>query len=125
MMRIEKSPSVLFAGMEGSVAPIAVSHGEGRAEVRDEAHLSAIEASGTIVGRYVGHDGEIATRYPENPNGTPNGITALTNANGRVTILMPHPERVYRAVQMSWRPREWREDSPWLRIFRNARVFVG
>jgi phosphoribosylformylglycinamidine synthase len=124
LLRIEKSPSVLFAGMEGSVAPIAVSHGEGRAEPRDEAHLGELERSGLVAARFVGGDHETARRYPENPNGTPNGITALTNADGRVTVLMPHPERVFRAVQLSWRPREWTGDSPWMRMFRNARVFA-
>jgi phosphoribosylformylglycinamidine synthase len=124
-VRIEESPSILLAGMAGSMLPIAVAHGEGRVEVRDDGHLSAVESSGTIAARYVDNSGEVSARYPFNPNGSPNGITALTSEDGRVTIMMPHPERVFRAVQCSWRPDGWEEDAPWMRLFRNARVWVG
>jgi len=125
LVTIEKSPSVLFAGMAGSRAPIAVAHGEGRAELLSPSAREALEASGLVAARFVEGDGRVAERYPQNPNGSPGGITALTTPDGRATILMPHPERVFRSVQMSWHPRAWNEDSPWMRIFRNARLFVG
>ncbi len=125
LVRIEKSRSVLLAGMEGSLLPIAVAHGEGRAEFRSEGAQAAFEASGRVAVRWADSHGEVATRYPENPNGSPAGIAAVTSADGRATLIMPHPERVFRAVQYSWRPREWSEDAPWMRLFRNARVFVA
>ena len=125
LVTIEKSPSVLFAGMAGSRAPIAVAHGEGRAELLSPSAREALDASGLVAARFVDGAGRVAERYPQNPNGSPGGITALTTPDGRATILMPHPERVFRSVQMSWHPRTWNEDSPWMRIFRNARVFVS
>jgi len=122
-VEVLESPSILLAGMAGSRLPIAVAHGEGRAEFRDAAHLAAARP---LVGmRYVETTGEPAVRYPANPNGSPEGITGLTTTDGRVTIMMPHPERVFRAVQHSWRPDGWAEDGPWLRLFRNARVWLG
>ncbi|SDY41724.1 phosphoribosylformylglycinamidine synthase [Allochromatium warmingii] len=123
MLKVEATPSALLAGMAGSRMPIAVAHGEGRAEFRDAAHLIAAEP--WVVARYVENDGQIATRYPANPNGSPNGIAGLTTTDGRVTILMPHPERVFRTVQNTWSPNNWGQDGPWLRLFRNARVWVG
>jgi phosphoribosylformylglycinamidine synthase len=127
LVRIEKSPSVFFAGMEGSRIPIAVAHGEGRAEFAAADDRAALERAGLISARWVDHAGEVTERYPENPNGSPGGITSLTAAGGRVTIIMPHPERVFRTVQLSWRPRAWNafEDGPWMRMFRNARAWVG
>ncbi len=125
MLRVEKSPSILLAGMEGSHLPIAVAHGEGRAAFRDAAHLRNMQSSRQIALRYIDNYGQVTTRYPANPNGSPAGITGLTTSDGRVTIMMPHPERVTRAVTNSWRPPEWREDAPWLRMFRNARVWLG
>ncbi|MGP9798014.1 phosphoribosylformylglycinamidine synthase [Halomonas sp. 86] len=125
MLRVEKTPSVLLAGMEGSLLPIAVAHGEGRAEFRDAAHLRSMQSSNQIALRYIDNYGQVTTRYPANPNGSPSGITGLTTSDGRVTIMMPHPERVTRAVTNSWRPAEWIEDGAWLRMFRNARVWVG
>ena len=125
MVRVEKSRSVLLAGMEGSLLPIAVAHGEGRAEFADDAARESFESSGRVAVRFVDSHGEIATRYPENPNGSPSGIAAITSEDGRATLIMPHPERVFRAVQYSWHPRAWMEDAPWMRLFRNARVFVG
>lgn len=122
---IEKSNSIFFDGMQGSMMPIAVSHGEGRAEFKDEAHLKSFEQSGKIAMRYIDHNGSITEQYPLNPNGSPNGITSVTNDDGRFTILMPHPERVMRTVANSWHPDDFKEDSPWVRIFRNARKFVG
>ena len=125
MVQVEKSPSILLAGMEGSRLPIAVAHGEGRAEFRDSAHLRTMQGSGQVALRYVDNYGQVTTRYPANPNGSPSGITGLTTPDGRATIMMPHPERVVRAVTNSWRPAEWTRDGAWLRLFRNARVWVG
>ncbi len=125
LVEVQKSPSLFFEGMEGSRMPIAVSHGEGRAEFASPEALAAAEASGTIALRYVDGNGQIATQYPQNPNGSPNAITALSSTDGRVTIMMPHPERVFRTVANSWHPDEWGEDSPWMRMFRNVRVNVG
>ncbi|MDQ7733474.1 phosphoribosylformylglycinamidine synthase [Halomonas sp. SpR1] len=125
MVRVEKSPSILLAGMEGSQLPIAVAHGEGRAEFRDSAHLRSMQSSSQIALRYIDNYGQATTRYPANPNGSPAGITGLTTPDGRVTIMMPHPERVARAVTNSWRPAEWTEDGAWLRLFRNARVWLN
>ena len=121
LVRIEPSPSVLLRGMEGSVLPVAVSHGEGRVELAQP--LSSLD--GLVAARFVDHHGRVTEHYPENPNGSPAGVTALTTPDGRVTILMPHPERVFRAVQNSWRPPGWGEDGPWMRLFRNARAWVG
>jgi phosphoribosylformylglycinamidine synthase len=117
------SPSIFFTGMAGSTLPIVVSHGEGLAEFRT---LQALQRARALVSlRYVDARGEPAATYPRNPNGSPEGITGLTTPDGRVMILMPHPERSFRTVQFSWHPRDWPEDSPWMRLFRNARVWVG
>ena len=124
-LRIEKSPSVLFADMAGSVIPVAVSHGEGYAEFADPAAAKACSDSGLVAARYVDNRHEVTEQYPLNPNGSPFGMTALTTTTGRVTIMMPHPERVHRSVCMSWAPADWPEDSPWMRLFRNAREWVG
>jgi phosphoribosylformylglycinamidine synthase len=125
LVEVTRSPSLFFAGMTGSVLPIAVSHGEGRAEFLDLTQSANCEASGTVGLRYVTRAGEIATRYPANPNGSPNGLAALCNLDGRITIAMPHPERVFRRVQMSWRPPGQGEYSGWMRFFRNARAWLG
>lgn len=125
LVEVQQNPSLLFAGMAGSRMPIAVSHGEGLAEFANGQALAAAEQSGTIALRFVDNYGQVTTQYPANPNGSANGITALTTTDGRVTIMMPHPERVFRAVSNSWHPDEWLEDSPWLRMFRNARVWLG
>jgi len=111
--------------MAGSVMPIAVSHGEGLAEFKNQQAIDAALTSGTVALQYVDNHGKVTEQYPSNPNGSVAGITGLTTTDGRVTIMMPHPERVFRAVANSWRPQEWREDSPWMRMFRNARVNVG
>jgi phosphoribosylformylglycinamidine synthase len=123
-VRIENSPSVLFSGMQGGVLPIAVAHGEGFAECGDESALQACESSGLVSARFVDHLASPTEQYPLNPNGSPNGITALTTRDGRVTIMMPHPERVFRTVQHSWAPQDWGEDAPWMRMFRNARAWI-
>lgn len=124
-VKIEKSPSVFFAGMEGSVLPIAVAHGEGRAEFKSAEAAAACDASGLVAARFVDNNHVATEAYPLNPNGSPFGITSLASEDGRATILMPHPERVFRTAQLSWAPKQWGEDSPWMRMFRNARVFVG
>ena len=125
LVEILPSPSVLLQGMAGSVLPIAVAHGEGRAEFESAQQLAECERSGLIAYRYVTHEGEPALRYPANPNGSPLGIAALSNLDGRVTITMPHPERSYRNVQNSWVPDGAGEWSGWMRLFRNARRFVA
>ncbi len=115
------SPSIFFAGMEGSQIPIVVSHGEGRAVFDSPADQAACLAAA----RFVDNHGQATEVYPYNPNGSPAGLTAVTTADGRFTAMMPHPERVFRSVQMSWHPPGWGEDSPWMRMFRNARRWVG
>ncbi|WP_395790394.1 phosphoribosylformylglycinamidine synthase [Aquimonas sp.] len=121
LVEVQESPSILLAGMAGSQLPIVVSHGEGRAVFASAAE----QARALVAMRFVQPGGAIASAYPANPNGTPDGITGLTSADGRVSLMMPHPERVFRSVQMSWHPSGWGEDSPWLRLFRNARAWVA
>jgi phosphoribosylformylglycinamidine synthase len=111
--------------MAGSLLPIAVAHGEGRAEFASDGQLAALASAGQVAARFVDHHGRPTEHYPENPNGSSQGITAITTPDGRVTIIMPHPERVFRSVQLSWCPRDVGDDSPWMRLFRNARAFVG
>jgi len=124
LVEILPSPSVLLAGMAGSRLPVAVAHGEGRAEFESDAAARACAASGLVGVRYVNPDGSVATTYPANPSGTPFGIAALTNRDGRATLIMPHPERSFRYLQSSWRPAAAGEYSGWMRLFRNARRFV-
>ncbi len=121
LVEICESPSILLAGMHGSRLPIVVAHGEGRARFGDDAGPDAA----LVALRYVDNHGEAAERYPANPNGSPEGVTGFTTPDGRVTIMMPHPERVFRSVQNSWHPAGWGEDGPWLRMFRNARAWLG
>ena len=120
MVTITESPSILLAGMAGSVMPIAVAHGEGQAVFSSDNALQQAE----VAMRYVDNKGKVTERYPANPNGSCQGITALTTTDGRVTIMMPHPERVTRTVQYSWAPDEWGETGPWAQIFHNARHWV-
>jgi phosphoribosylformylglycinamidine synthase len=121
LVEILESESLLLRGMAGSRIPIAVAHGEGRAEFASANDMHNAQVSL----RYIENDGSMAEKYPANPNGSPAGITGLTTTDGRVTIMMPHPERVFRTVQFSWAPDGWGEASPWLRLFRNARAWVG
>jgi phosphoribosylformylglycinamidine synthase len=121
MVEIVESPSLFFKGMAGSRIPIVTAHGEGRAEFSNPSDMS----SALVAMRYIDNRGKVAETYPCNPSGSPQGITGLTTADGRFTIVMPHPERVFRNVQMSWAPDGAGEDSPWMRIFRNARRWVG
>jgi len=121
MAEVTASPSILFAGMAGSRMPIATAHGEGRAVFAS----AESQARALVALRFVDNRGVPTETYPLNPNGSPGGITGLTTADGRFTVLMPHPERVFRAVQCSWHPAARGDESPWLRLFRNARVWVG
>jgi phosphoribosylformylglycinamidine synthase len=123
LVEVQKSPSILFAGMEGSRMPVAISHGEGRAEFAADPAV-ALEA-GAVALCYVDNYGELTTEFPANPNGSPFGITGLTTTDGRFTIMMPHPERCFRTLQNSWHPDDWNEYGAWMRMFRNARVWVG
>ena len=124
MVQVQDSPSIFLQGMAGSRLPIAIAHGEGHAEFESEEAMLQADLSGSVALRYVDNHGKVTERYPANPNGSPRGITGLTSRDGRVTIMMPHPERVFRAVTNSWRPDEWQEDGGWMRMFRNARVWV-
>jgi phosphoribosylformylglycinamidine synthase len=124
LVKVDDTPSVLFSGMAGSHLPVAIAHGEGRAEFESASALAQCDSSGLVALRYVNNDLSVASTYPANPNGSPNGIGSVSSEDGRVTIMMPHPERVYRAVTNSWKPEDWEEDGAWLRLFRNARVFV-
>ena len=121
LLEVLDSPSVLLAGMTGSRLPVAVAHGEGRATFAGDDDARAAQ----VALRYIDGDGNVATQYPLNPNGSPHGITGLTSDDGRALILMPHPERTPRSANLSWHPAGWGDDSPWARMFRNARVWVG
>jgi len=123
LVRINQNNSPWFTEMAGSYMPIAVSHGEGRVEFKHENQLQGLHKQGLIIAQYVDNNIQPTEAYPANPNGSVDGITALSNQNGRVAIMMPHPERVFRAVSNSWYPKEWNEDGAWMRLFRNARVF--
>ncbi|MCK5894364.1 MAG: phosphoribosylformylglycinamidine synthase [Endozoicomonadaceae bacterium] len=124
MVQIEKSPSIFLSGMAGDRIPIAIAHSEGRAEFASKEAVCRTSESGLVALRYVDNHGQVTDRYPFNPNGSPEGITGLTTEDGRKTIMMPHAERVFRTVQNSWHPDEWQEDGPWMRMFRNARVWI-
>jgi phosphoribosylformylglycinamidine synthase len=141
MVEVQPSPSIFFNGMAGSRMPIVVSHGEGYADFSSditpasgqessqklrfggEKKLKEVQKLVTL--RYVDHRGNATETYPLNPNGSPQGITGLTTKNGRFTIMMPHPERVFRAVQNSWHPYGWQENGAWMKMFQNARKWVG
>lgn len=125
MVQVQESNSIFLQGMAGSRMPIAIAHGEGHAEFASADALLEADVSGCVALRFVDNHGKVTEQYPANPNGSPRGITGLTSRDGRVTIMMPHPERVFRAVQNSWRPEEWDEDAAWMRMFRNARVWVN
>jgi phosphoribosylformylglycinamidine synthase len=123
MVEVMQSDSILLQGMQGSKMPIVVAHGEGRAEFRSENATQLLDDRSVCL-RYIDRNGDPTEIYPANPNGSAQGLTGFTNRDGRFTIMMPHPERVFRAVQNSWQADDWGEDSPWMRIFRNARVWV-
>jgi phosphoribosylformylglycinamidine synthase len=125
LVEILDSPSVLLAGMQGSRLPVAVAHGEGRPQFDNDADLQRCLDQRLLAFRYINNRGEPAHGYPANPNGAVQALAALTTADGRVTVTMPHPERVFRTVQNSWHPRAAGEDSGWMRLFRNARAWLG
>jgi len=114
---IKETPSIFFKDMAGSILPVPVAHGEGKAQFADVNQAKQAQ----VAMQYVDNHGNVTEDYPANPNGSPNGITALTTPDGRATILMPHPERVFQTRQLSWHPADWGADSPWLKIFQNAR----
>ncbi len=121
MVEVADSPSIFFDGMAGTQSPIAIAHGEGYADFSQTGDIDAA----LVAMRFINNRGEVSEAYPANPNGSPQGIASVTTADGRFTVLMPHAERVFRTVQHSWHPAEWGEDGPWLRMFRNARRWVG
>ena len=125
MVEVPPGPSLFLAGMTGSRLPVVVAHGEGRAEFADEAAAAAFSKAGLVSLRYVDSYDHVAAAYPANPSGSPHGIAGLSSRDGRVTLLMPHPERLVRTVAYSWHPEEWGADGPWLRLFRNARQWLG
>lgn len=121
MAELTSSPSLFFAGMNGSQMPVVVSHGEGFANFSQQGDIQKV----LVAMRYIDSHGQATNAYPFNPNGSPQGIAGVTTADGRFSIMMPHPERVFRTVQNSWHPADWEEDGPWMRMFRNARKFIG
>ena len=125
MVEVQESPSLFFAGMAGSRMPIAVAHGEGFAEFSSQSAVNSVVANQLVTMRFVDNAGIATEVYPFNPNGSVQGITGLTTQDGRFSIMMPHPERVFRTVQNSWHPDAWGEDGAWIRMFRNARKFIN
>ena len=124
LTKISQTPSIFFKDMAGAMLPVPVAHGEGRAEFANSDQLKSALHDDLIVAQYVDSHGKVTEQYPANPNGSPQGITALTTPDGRATIIMPHPERAFQTRQLSWHPKDWPADSPWLRIFQNARAWV-
>lgn len=125
LVEIQPSPSIFLRDMAGSCLPVVVAHGEGRAEFANTHDLTQVEREQLVTMRYVDPHHQVTERYPYNPNGSVAGVTGLTTPDGRVMMVMPHPERVYRTQQNSWHPNDWSANGPWLRLFQNARVFVG
>ncbi|CAN4274386.1 PurL Phosphoribosylformylglycinamidine (FGAM) synthase, synthetase domain [Methylophilaceae bacterium] len=125
MVEVLESPSIFFNGMAGSLMPIAVAHGEGFAEFSETSDVNAVLDEKLVTMRFTDNTSAPTEVYPFNPNGSPLGITGLTTPNGRFSIMMPHPERVFRTVQHSWHPDDWLEDAPWMRMFRNARKIIA
>jgi phosphoribosylformylglycinamidine synthase len=124
LTKINESPSIFFKDMAGSQIPIPVAHGEGRAVFDSKAEQQSALNNKLVTAQYVNNYGQVTETYPANPNGSPQGITALTSTDGRATIIMPHPERAFMSRQLSWHPSDWEADSPWMRIFENARAWV-
>jgi len=122
-VEVMASKSVLFAGMQGSRLPVVVAHGEGRMDLVDD-QPERLLSQGLVSLRYLDHQGRPTEHYPENPNGSPGGITGICSKSGRVTLLMPHPERLVRTIQYSYHPPEWGPTGPWARLFYNARRWV-
>ena len=124
-VQINDSPSIFFKGMAGSQLPIPTAHGEGRAAFTSDKQAKQAIADKLVSAQYVDNYGKVTEQYPANPNGSPQGITALTTPDGRTTIIMPHPERAFLSSQLSWHPADWGPDSPWFRIFQNARAWTA
>jgi len=123
LVHIEETPSIFFKDMQQSILPVAVAHGEGRVHFDNDD--IARKNHSLVAIRYVDQQGNVTEKYPANPNGSPSGIAGYTSPDGRVTIMMPHPERVFRNVQLSWKPKEWTQEfSPWMQMFRNARQWM-
>jgi phosphoribosylformylglycinamidine synthase (EC 6.3.5.3) len=118
-LQIADSGNLFFKDMVGAVIPVAIAHGEGQAEFKGQINKNVMAA------HYANNQGQITMDYPFNPNGSQSGVAAVSNADGRVLAMMPHPERVFRGVQMSWAPAEWQNTSPWQRMFYNARKFIN
>ncbi|MCU7960573.1 MAG: phosphoribosylformylglycinamidine synthase [gamma proteobacterium symbiont of Bathyaustriella thionipta] len=121
MAEIPQNPSILLQGMQGSRLPVVVAHGEGRAQFASDQDASAVR----VALRYIENNGDIAHRYPANPNGSTHAVAGICNTDGRVTAMMPHPERVVRTLNNSWHPADWQNDAPWMRLFHNARLWLG
>ena len=124
LVRINATPSIFFRDMADSYLPVPVAHGEGRAYFENEGALQRVVSDGLVALQYTDSAHAVTTQYPANPNGSPRGITALTSSDGRATIMMPHPERAFMTRQLSWHPDSWGEDSPWFRMFQNARQWI-
>jgi len=125
MVEVMPSRSIMLGDMAGSRLPIVVAHGEGQAVFGEEDGPHKAMGAELVGLRYVAGNDQAAEQYPANPNGSPLGVTGLCNLDGRVTIMMPHPERVFRSIQHAWHPSTWGEDGPWMRLFRNARRALG
>ena len=125
MVEIQDTDSIWFDGMAGTRAPIAIAHGEGRPLFDDAKQQQNLLASNQTAMKFVDNNGDSTETYPQNPNGAVDGLTAVTALNGRVLAMMPHPERVYRAITNSWIPAEYNEYGVWMRMFRNARKWIG
>ncbi|MEM1243254.1 MAG: phosphoribosylformylglycinamidine synthase [Pseudomonadota bacterium] len=124
-VHIAQSPSLFFSGMVGAHLPVVVSHAEGQAQWQAENQLQALQQNQQVIMQYIDYHGTVSQRYPFNPNGSPAGVAAFTNTDGRITIMMPHPERTFRAAQFSWCRKDLGEQSPWMQLFYNARSWVG
>ena len=124
LVEVQESASILFSGMIGSRLPIVVAHGEGQVEFTEQQTAEGVLDADLVTLRYVDHYGQATETYPMDPNGSPLGITGFTSTDGRFNIMMPHPERLFRTIQHSWHPDDWGDEGPWLRLFRNARVWL-
>lgn len=124
-VKVQQTPSLLMQGMQGSVVPVVVAHGEGRADFTRQGNQAQLVGQGLVALQYVDSQGQPTAHYPQNPNGSPEGLAGFTTADGRFTIMMPHPERVFRTVQLSWTPADAGEFSPWMRMFWNVRKALG
>ena len=124
MVEVSSDHSILFKDMKGSRLPVSTAHGEGRAVFLEKSSATAMHQAGQLCLRFIDNSGNPTERYPLNPNGSVGGLSGFTNDSGRFTIMMPHPERVFRTVSNSWHPGGWGEYSPWIKMFQNARQWV-